>query len=461
MKKHLLSKWLFYSGACLLVFLFEAGVLPRLPLASVRPLLLPLSVATIASLEGVSAGATFGLFAGILSFLFLPGTHSFSIFLFSLLCFLSAFSPLAPRVWPFLRALFASSLALLLLSAFQILVFLLRYQATLSSPLRSATSPLFGLLPSGLCHSPFALPTQLCQRRDCLDRIKKANPAHSGCCSFFLFILVFSGNLLFLQVVKGEDYATLAREDASNTEAIPVARGRISDRNGRLLVSDQICWNVALDPGQMGEGRDEILRALFALCQKYGVSWRDSLPVSKTAPYHYTKDLLGSQDLEHYQQFRKAIGLVEPGKARDLLDVLGERFSVPSTISPQTKRFFVGVLYESALREEGILWSDFLVLEAVNLTFFTELQELSLPGVQIQLNSSKWSIYFPYEFVVYFYFLFQFSVYFFFIIDIYFIYNLIKNVSVKFFYLGIFAKIFYKLFAIFLFLCYHFYLLLK
>lgn len=133
MKKHLLSKWLFYSGACLLVFLFEAGVLPRLPLASVRPLLLPLSVATIASLEGASAGATFGLFAGILSFLFLPGTHSFSIFLFSLLCFLSAFSPLAPRVWPFLRALFASSLALLLLSAFQILVFLLRYQATLSS----------------------------------------------------------------------------------------------------------------------------------------------------------------------------------------------------------------------------------------------------------------------------------------------------------------------------------------
>lgn len=69
--------------------------------------------------------------------------------------------------------------------------------------------------------------------------------------------------------------------------------------------------------------------------------------------------------------------------------MLGERFSVPSTISPQTKRFFVGFLYESALREEGILWSDFLVLEAVNLTFFTELQELSLPGVQIRQSAKR------------------------------------------------------------------------
>ena len=74
-------------------------------------------------------------------------------------------------------------------------------------------------------------------------------------------------------------------------------------------------------------------------------------------------------------------------------------------------------------------------------------------GLQHQLNSSKWSIYFPNEFVMYFYFLFQFSVYFFLVINIYFIYNLIKNISVKFFYLCIFAKIFYKLITIFLRLC--------
>lgn len=198
---------------------------------------------------------------------------------------------------------------------------------------------------------------------------KRQSRLITGGILFFLFILVFCGNLVFLQVVKGEEYATLAREDPSNTEAVSVARGQILDRNGRLLVSDQICWNVTLEPGQMGELRDESLRSLFALCQKHGVSWRDSLPVSKTAPYHYTKDQVSASELESYQQYRKAIGLIEPGKARDLLEKLGERFSIPKSISPQTKRFFAGVLYEAALREEGILWTNAPCLEEVDLVF--------------------------------------------------------------------------------------------
>lgn len=218
---------------------------------------------------------------------------------------------------------------------------------------------------------------------------KRQSRLITGGILFFLFILVFCGNLVFLQVVKGEEYATLAREDPSNTEAVSVARGQILDRNGRLLVSDQICWNVTLEPGQMGELRDESLRSLFALCQKHGVSWRDSLPVSKTAPYHYTKDQVSASELESYQQYRKAIGLIEPGKARDLLEKLGERFSIPKSISPQTKRFFAGVLYEAALREEGILWTNAPCLEEVDLVFFTELRNLSLPGVRISQTSKR------------------------------------------------------------------------
>lgn len=111
MEKQRLSKWFFHFMALLAIFLLEAVVLPRLSFLPLRPLLLPLSVATIASLEGDTGGAGYGLFVGVLFFLFSPGAHGFSIFLFSLLGFLSA--------------LFSSLL--------QIIVFLLQYQDSLSA----------------------------------------------------------------------------------------------------------------------------------------------------------------------------------------------------------------------------------------------------------------------------------------------------------------------------------------
>lgn len=133
MEKQRLSKWFFHFMALLAIFLLEAVVLPRLSFLPLRPLLLPLSVATIASLEGDTGGAGYGLFVGVLFFLFSPGAHGFSIFLFSLLGFLSALFSSLPQSHPFLRALLASFSSLLLLSLLQIIVFLLQYQDSLSA----------------------------------------------------------------------------------------------------------------------------------------------------------------------------------------------------------------------------------------------------------------------------------------------------------------------------------------
>lgn len=133
MDKPRLPPWLFYALALLLIFLLEALLLPRLSFLPLRPLLLPLSIVTLSATEEGAAGTGYGLFAGLLSFLFLPGTPSFVIFLFPLLGFLaSLFSPLS-RIPPFLWALLASAGVLLLLSLFQLVFFHLRYQAPLAA----------------------------------------------------------------------------------------------------------------------------------------------------------------------------------------------------------------------------------------------------------------------------------------------------------------------------------------
>lgn len=59
-------KWLAYTLALLPVWFLETFLLSRFPLWGVRPMLLPVCAAAVATLEGAAAGAGFGLGVGIL-----------------------------------------------------------------------------------------------------------------------------------------------------------------------------------------------------------------------------------------------------------------------------------------------------------------------------------------------------------------------------------------------------------
>ena len=59
-------KWLAYALALLPVWFLNAFLLPKFPLMGVIPMLLPLCAVAVATLEGATAGAGFGLAVGIL-----------------------------------------------------------------------------------------------------------------------------------------------------------------------------------------------------------------------------------------------------------------------------------------------------------------------------------------------------------------------------------------------------------
>lgn len=59
-------KWLAYALALLPVWLLEEFLFSRYPIAGVKPMLLPLAAAAVATLEGASGGTGFALAAGVL-----------------------------------------------------------------------------------------------------------------------------------------------------------------------------------------------------------------------------------------------------------------------------------------------------------------------------------------------------------------------------------------------------------
>lgn len=78
-------KWLAYTLALLPLWFLESFVLSRYPLFGVKPMLLPLCAVAVATLEGATAGAGFGLGVGLLFDASVPGLPGSMIFLMALL----------------------------------------------------------------------------------------------------------------------------------------------------------------------------------------------------------------------------------------------------------------------------------------------------------------------------------------------------------------------------------------
>ena len=116
-------------------------------------------------------------------------------------------------------------------------------------------------------------------------------------------ILTGMGSALYdLQINNGEDYYRQSQYKIAETETVEAARGQILDRNGRVLVSNEVVYQVTLDTSRMEESsdpqetrtseqcRNDTLSALLAICREEGVEWTDTLPISQTQPFTFTTE---------------------------------------------------------------------------------------------------------------------------------------------------------------------------
>ena len=103
-----------------------------------------------------------------------------------------------------------------------------------------------------------------------------------------------------LQIVNGDSYYQQSQRKIAETETVEAARGQILDRNGRVLVSNEVVYQVTLDTSLMSEDRNkdgrseddrnDILLSLIQIAREEGVEWTDTLPISKTEPFVFTTD---------------------------------------------------------------------------------------------------------------------------------------------------------------------------
>lgn len=75
--------------------------------------------------------------------------------------------------------------------------------------------------------------------------------AFAGVLAFFCVLLVQA------QVIQGEGYYETSLRSKAKVERVPAARGKILDRNGKVLVRDEVRWTAVVAEGAPEESRLE------------------------------------------------------------------------------------------------------------------------------------------------------------------------------------------------------------
>lgn len=103
-----------------------------------------------------------------------------------------------------------------------------------------------------------------------------------------LMVTGMGAALYDLQINNGDSYYQQTQKKIAESQTVPAARGQILDRNGQVLVSNRVIYEVTLDTKRMKDDRNEILMALIQAARAESVVWTDNLPISKTAPFSFT-----------------------------------------------------------------------------------------------------------------------------------------------------------------------------
>ena len=210
-----------------------------------------------------------------------------------------------------------------------------------------------------------------------------------------LAVILFGlGSSLYdAQMIHGAEYLARSQNSIAETQTVEAARGDILDRYGRVLVSNRVTYQVALNTDAMEKNRNDILLALIRIARDAGVEWEDTLPITAQPPFRYTTDTPfqypttdeeGSPTTSLTRLGRLAVKMkwIDDPTAEELLEKMRESFQLE--LEGADMRAVAGVLYELYYRSMVNSWPPYVFAEGVDIDFISKVKEQGLSGVEIE-----------------------------------------------------------------------------
>ncbi len=198
------------------------------------------------------------------------------------------------------------------------------------------------------------------------------------CASLFFCAL----QLIKLQIVDGEIYLAQAKTGSSFNQTVSAVRGQILDLDGEAIVGNKVGYNVVVEkvffPTTYSE-QNEVILKLAKLLENDGISWIETLPITKDAPYRYIKDRESEA-----QSLREKVNVQSYASAQDCIDALIKMYDISEDYTTREKRIIAGVRYEMLLRSFS-LSNRYTFAEDIPIETVAKVKENSykLSGVDV------------------------------------------------------------------------------
>lgn len=215
--------------------------------------------------------------------------------------------------------------------------------------------------------------------------------------AMFLCALVFVITLFDAQIVNGDDYLDKSIRTNAKTETVKASRGILTDRNGKVLVSNRAVYTLNFDSSLVSsdELNDALLRVI-GLMNAQGVEIKDTLPLARTSPYAYDTANGSAKTLVKYLVSLKWIneqnvgddGLPTTLTGSALYLKLRSEYGIDETLPNSTVRTLIGLRYSLAsAKMNGSTTFEFA--SDVDVSLISLIKDGNYAGVQVDTSSVR------------------------------------------------------------------------
>lgn len=198
---------------------------------------------------------------------------------------------------------------------------------------------------------------------------------------FGAFLLLFAAVLYDAQILHGGENRAKSISSNAASEAVTASRGIITDRNGKVLVSNRLAYTLVFD--RSGFDDDAALNAailrLVQLCEETGTGWNDTLPIGRVGNFLRYSNARS----ETFDKFIEKNDLTSGASGRQLLSELRELYHVDESLSEREARLIVGVRYELHSRD------SYTFAEDVSTEVLSLITDGRYEGVTIRTASAR------------------------------------------------------------------------
>ncbi|NLU23160.1 MAG: penicillin-binding protein A [Clostridiales bacterium] len=208
---------------------------------------------------------------------------------------------------------------------------------------------------------------------------------------FGVFLILFFIVLYSTQIVHGDDYLSKSIISTAKTEDVEASRGLLTDRNGKVLVSNRVTYTLSFDASVFSDDNatNAAILRLLQLCRSSGQTWADNLPISQTAPFAYITDA-SEDNLTSLDKYTDDRGYSRVNvSAPEAVEKMRADFHLDSAYTDEEARLILGVRFELAVRKLLDTPEAYVLANDVNVEVLSQIADGNYLGAVTGTSSAR------------------------------------------------------------------------